>query len=331
MWVMPKKTYNTDKLMKIPKCVVLIFEKFNCSDVGAIGNLYGALLILLATMIKVFSSTIVHSFPKKIPSMQILFVESAFAIFFICAFNIKSLKNMVKTEKLSLQIFKAICNTLGTICLFEGLKRFSLVVNSTLSLFSTFFSVLGAYIFFSETMNRSIAAALFFYFTGVIFLSKFDSQISPMFLFFPIVAAFLFSVSSLISKKIALFDSLKTSLFWVFFLQTLFTVGPSIIVWQYINLLNVFYIFIIAVSVFLALALALQAENFSALAFSAPFKSIRVLFSALIGMFFFGEKVSFILLVGIFCIIFSYIFLCKNCRKTTPYCVMKIGENILNK
>ncbi|MDR0632922.1 MAG: hypothetical protein LBF84_02175 [Holosporales bacterium] len=82
-------------------------------------------------------------------------------------------------------------------------------------------------------------------------------------------------------------------------------------------------------SVLISLAFSIQSETFSAAAFSAPFKCLRIFFSAVLGFLFFSEKISFVHLVGIMSIVCSYVFICKNCGKTTSYYIQKKGRRAL--
>ncbi|MDR3285379.1 MAG: DMT family transporter [Holosporales bacterium] len=315
--------------MKIPQFVVSILGYFRYTELQAIGNIYGAVLTFFVNIIRSIGSSVIHSLPKNISSIQSLFIESAFAFLFLFLFFLKDIKSIVLTKKPILQILKSCCNITGTYFLFEGIRSLPLVIYSVLSLFSIFFAAIGAFLFFLEKPSKSIIFSIFLSIFGVVFITKFKIQNFSISLLFPIISAFFFSLGTLLSKKIAIFDSLRTSLFWCFLLQIIFLAIPVNSVWQPVNFDTLFKLSITSLSILVAMALAIQAESFSAIAFCAPFKTLRVLFSALLGLLFFNEVIQLHTLIGIFCIIISYIFVCKSSKEIISYYVRKMGKEAI--
>lgn len=328
---MPNITKQNNKykdLMKIPSFIVKIFFKFGLTEIQSIGNIYGTVLAVFVTIMRSFSSSIIHGLPK-IPSIEILFIESIFAFLILILFTLKDLKKIVKTRAPRLQLLKAIANLIGTFLMFESLKNLNLAVSSVLSLSSIFFGVVGSFFVFSEKPKIGIIFSIFLTCFGVFFISDLNvGHLSYKFLY-PISAAFFFSLSTMFSKEIALFDSLKTSLFFTFLFQIIFTFYPAYKIWESVNFNDAVFIFATAAIILLSLALSLQSDTFSALAFSAPFKCIRVVFAAMFGYMFFDENISLLSFIGIVLIIFSYLLLCKNNKEITSYYIQKRGKKAL--
>jgi drug/metabolite transporter (DMT)-like permease len=290
--------------------------------------------------------------PRGINSIQLLFIESTFALailfvfsFFISESNsfiiptkkqhndgqpkfsggISKIKRIVYTRKPVLQLAKGIANTAGTLFLFNSLKSLPLVVGSALSLSSIIFSVIGAAVFFAEKPKKEVWLATSLSLVGIMCLSHaFEFSWA---LLYPIAASLCFSVGTLVSKELALFDSLLTSLFWILFLQIIFTAPFIYFSSPFFSSIDTFMLFITSVCIYAAFICGLQAEGFSALAITAPFKTIRVLFAALFGFIFFEEQISSKVFIGILCIVASYIFAYKNTHKTKSYFVRKLLEN----
>lgn len=318
-------------LMQIPSLFIRIMNHLNYTSPQTIGNIYGALLSLFIMLIRTGGSSVIHSLPKSLHSIQILWIESSLIFVFLCLFFNRTLFTIIVTQKFWLQIAKAACNITGTFCLFEALKRLPLAISSTLSLSSILFSVIGSFLFFSEKLNMAIFIGILFAINGFILISGCEWSHFSMALCFPIIAAFFFSLSTLISKEIALFDSLKTSVFWLFFIQTIFTAIPSYIVWTPITYAEISRIAVTATILLLSIPLTLQSESFSAIAFLAPFKCTRILFSSFFGWLFFHETLSKYSWLGISLIVLSHIILWKNHGRIASYYIHKKGEQALHK
>lgn len=324
-------TQKRNKLMKIPSSVVKACNLLGCKKLQSIGNFYGAFLAVFVMLIRTSASSIVHHMPKNINSIEILFIESFFGLIILSIVFAGNLNEIIRTKKPFLQLLKSIANILGTVCLFQALKYLPLGLSSTLSLSSTIFGIIGSLILFSEKPNLGIIISVILSLVGFGFISGVVVKEYSFSLLYPLVAAFFFSISTLISKEIALFDSLKTSLFCLFLYQTILTAFPAYLVFEPISFTIFVNIFLISCILLLSIPLTLQSESFAALAFLAPFKSLRVFCSSLFGFVLFQEKLPSKVFWGVICIIFSYVLIMRNNSQISSYYIKKKGGNVFGK
>lgn len=314
-------------LMKIPTSIISLFSRFNRRDLGTIGNIYGGSLIICVMIMRTIASTIVHSL--SLNCLQILFFESIGALLIIGILWGKQLRIIIKTQKPFLQSAKAISNIIGTYFLFKGLQSLPLAINSVLSLSSTFFGVIGAFLFFMEKPSLNIIFSLILSVFGFILISGFLWNKWTLFLLYPLISALCFSISTLISKRIALFDSVKTSLLWLFLLESIITVIPCALTWSHLLVRDYIRVLCLALLILASIPLTLKAESFASIAFLAPFKCTRVLCSAFFGWLFFSETLSPSMWLGVIAILFSYFILLRNSHRVPSYYILQKGKDVV--
>lgn len=304
--------------MQIPPFFIRWVTRTHSVPMQTIGNLYGGALVLLITLLNTSSSSLVHGMPRGYHSFQLLFIEYIFCWGMFCLLFARSLKEIVRTRKPHLQCLRVVCNILGTFFLFEALKRLPLAINSALSLFSIVLSVLGSSLIFREKPNRMIIIGLAFALVGFLCLSRFHCSFSNA-LYLPILAAMAFSTASLTAKKLALFDSLHTLVFWQFTLQVILCGILCVFVWKPVSAELIWRMGGTALIIFTSIPLTLQAESFAAMAFLAPFKCLRILFSTVFGWLFFSEKLAPYDWIGIACILLAHLVLVRQRNNITSY------------
>jgi drug/metabolite transporter (DMT)-like permease len=314
---------HSNNLMKVPIAVVRLFMKLGFADIQSLGNVYGVCIASLGVLIRSIAASIIHYFPQNVTSVQLLFMQSVFALLMISFARRKSFKSLIKVKRFDLQLIHVCCSTTGTLLLFESLKRLPLMIGSVLSLSSIFFSVMGSFLFFSEKPTRRVVIAIMLSCAGLLWMSGANFGQFSWTLLLPMAASFFISCGVLMTKEIAIHDSLSTALFYTFLLQTTFLSIPGFLVWQGISLGQVFILGITAMCIFAGKACALQADSFSAVAFTAPFKTIKVVFSALIGLVFFKETISLRSFLSSCCIIVSYLLAYKDRGKVSSYYIKK--------
>lgn len=303
---------HSNRLMHIPAGFARYVTRHGEKSIGAIGNLYGAALVVLVMVLRTGASAVIHGLPRSIGSLQLLFLESVFALFFLCGFFcVRCQFSLMRSRVPGLQCAAALCNVVGTWFLFEALKRLPLAISSALSLVSLTITVLGSCVLFGEKPSRGIVRGLVFTAFGIVGLTY--SLVQPAgAVFFPVAAACCFACASLVAKRIAVSDPLLTSVWWRFVWQVAFTALPTLFYWRPISFSSYAAVGATGLVVLISIPLTLQAESFAAMAFLAPFKCLRILCAAVWGSVFFGETLTLAELGGMACMVAAYYLLFKN-------------------
>jgi drug/metabolite transporter (DMT)-like permease len=317
-------------LMMLPSFFVSFLKYFGCIKLESIGNIYGGCLVIFVSLLRTTSSSLIHGFPKTFPSLQLIFIESLFGLSFFILFFRKKTLELFKTRAFFLQFVKALTNICGTFFLFEGLRHLPLAISSLLSLSSIFFGILGAFLFFSEKPAPLLLFSLFLSLSGFSFLFHGSGGIFSWSSLYPIGAAACFSLSTLVSKKIALSDSLATSLLYIFSLQSVVTALPCFWSWQPMAIGHFEALAFTALVLALSVPLTLQAESFASIAFLMPFKPLRIVWALLLGWAFHQETLHIYDLCGGACVIASSSLALMNSSRTPSFYFRRRGRALLH-
>ncbi len=199
----------------------------------------------------------------------------------------------------------------GNLLWISALIALPLADCSALSLTSALFTSTGAYLFFKERITWPIALSLSLGFFGVWLILRPTHAIFGWVAMLPLGSALLFSLSSLLVKKLTLKDSFSTTLFYLLFFMSLISGCFAFSKPWTVTFENLFYLFLMGAFYLLGQWALVKAYAIAHAGFIAPFKFARFPLSIMSGLLFFGELPGIGVVLGSMAILSSYSFLKK--------------------
>lgn len=242
----------------------------------------------------------------RLPPVELAFFESAFGLIFMMPWFLTHGVQALKTNHLKLYMARAIAAAGGIVLWFTSLKDLPLVQVIALKYLSPFLILAGAYFFFRERLDRARILAILLAITGAIIITASDAvKPHPYYgctvnwtLLLPIGAACCIGLSTLIAKKIAKTDNAPTMSFYLLAMTLPLFAVASVPCWvtpttdQCAALVTMGGLVTIA---YYALSRAFVVAD---LIYLIPLSFTRLIAAALIGLFFFEEWPTSLVMVG---------------------------------
>lgn len=278
-------------------------------------NLYGALLIVLSGGLAAISNALTHSLPSSFSSWEILFFKSTIGCVALFVFFVRKEQSLLRTSIFRFHFLKGILSTIGNVCWLIALLHLSLAQSSALSLTSALFTSIGGWVIFKEDFPWQLWLALIIGGLGVYLIIDVPNCAFNWYTLFPLLSALCFSASSLMVKRLAKSDSSYTTLFYLLFFMSLFSLVPMLWEWVTPSMWDIVKLGGIGVIYFIAQLFLIEAYTVAAATFIAPFKFSRFPLNILAGIFFFFEWPHLLTLAGGILIMGAYYALIKYDRR----------------
>lgn len=281
----------------------------------------GAFWACMVSLSSVFNDVIMCGVGKNIPVIEITFLRFFFSTLILLPFvfyvGFKTFKTNMKTMHLIRIILGAFALWLG--CL--AVNHIDLSQNTAITFTQPLFFLPLAYFFLKERVGYPRIFATVLGFLGLIYLLQPGTNTFSYYSCAPILAAFLFAILDVLTKKMVSTESTLLLLFSLSF-------GSMILVLPFawgnlepISLYDTVLLIVLGLSANLIqvfLFLAFKATDVSAL---GPFKYTELLFAILFGYIFFGQVPHYSIFIGSTIIIAStlYISYIETQKKTKTY------------
>ena len=264
----------------------------------------------LSVLFFVLMSVCIKATGDHIPLFQVVFFRNFFAllplIFFIyfLKLNIRSINNY------KLHLVRAFIGITAMSLFFVSLRYVPLVEMQTISYSSVFFISILSIFFLGEKIGYRRIIAIIVGFFGILIILKPSSAIFSNYSLLPLIASLFLSMAVIVLKKILLTNNNVLSV-WVFTIFctiiSLFFYNKS---WIWPNNLDLTFMVASGLLGFVAQICLTKSFQLADASVLAPLDFSSVIWSFFLGYIFFGELISFDVLLGGFIIILSvgYIF-----------------------
>lgn len=202
--------------------------------------------------------------------------------------------------------------TLGAIALWLGcisVNHISLSQNTAITFTQPLFFLPLAYVFLKEKIGFNRIFATIIGFMGLLYLVQPWANHFSLWHLIPMLAAFLFAILDVITKKMVTNESTLTLLFYFSLGSTLLTFPFIISTCSPLTFYEVFLLFVLGLGgnmIQICLFLAFSATQASAL---APFRYVELVIAILFGYLFFNQLPTIYTFIGSSIIIFSTLYL----------------------
>jgi len=197
-------------------------------------------------------------------------------------------RQIFKTASVKLQVLRGTIGGVGMLCGFSGLSLVPLAEATALLFTMPIFSTLLSILFLSEKVGWKRWAAILTGFSGILVIAQPEASFNIGYLFL-LGAAFSWSISLLIAKKLTQKDTIISITFWQAMGCLPLAFLASVSVWEVPSGPQLGYLLGIAALGTLGHALVYSAIKVGKISVILPMDYIRILWSAALGFILFGH------------------------------------------
>ncbi len=286
--------------------MINFFKNFN-------SDFKGIIYICLASLFFSLMSASVKLCSTNMNLIEIIFLRSVISIF-ILMHCIYIFKISIKTNLYSKHLIRTLLGISAMFLNFYAISKLPLSNYSIVSFAKIFFIIPLAFLFLKEKLK----AESFFYislgFIGIILILGYqDSQrnLLPYYIC-AILATFLIAYTKIFLKSISkLEDNIKIQ-FYFSLNSTLILLPPYFLTSSKVSVTDFFNVFLLSIFGLLAQYFTIEGLKKSEAVKTMPFDFSRIIFSSIIGISFFNDKITESMVFGALIIIFSGIKLIKK-------------------
>ena len=246
------------------------------------------LFSVLAALIK-FSSQFIHPIEQA-------FFRNFISVLILIPFVIQVKKIINKRSNIKLLVFRGIFGGATMILLFWSYSLIPLSQAMAVSFSTPLFIYLGAILFFREKTSKLNNFIIFLGFILTIIIIRPDLEIR-LGVFLALIAAITHAITGLLVKEISRNESVITLMFSMVLLMTPITGLSSIKIWSTPNIQEFCLLVIISVVATLGNFCWTKALSITKLTNLMSFDFSKLLFTTILGFFFFEEKIDLITII----------------------------------
>ncbi len=278
-----------------------------------LGIFFGALAFFLFASSDVLQkyATINHTI------FQIIFFRYLFLLL-ISFFESVRKKNKIfyKTNNLRLQLSRSIISVIETLFFVSSFKYLSLATAHSVASLAPIFVVILSMLFLKEKVDKKLWFAIFIGFIGVLVVMRPGFDVFSIKSFLPMGAGFFFGLYQVITRKVSIYDSDETSLFYTSLFGLFIIAIFALIFWNSITIQSIFILSGIGFMMTLAhysLIIGLARAPASKI---QPFHFTLVFWAIIYGYIFYNDIPDTPTLLGALIIACAGIFIIRNQKKT---------------
>jgi S-adenosylmethionine uptake transporter len=221
--------------------------------------------------------------------LVVVFVRSLFVLLLMLPWIVRNRATAMRTQRLSMQCFRAAFSMAGFILLVIALANLTLAEVSALTFAAPLFATIGAVLFLHEVVRARRWIATFIGLAGVwIVLRPGFAVVDPLFAL-PVAAAVFIAASNLMIKSLSRSDSPSAIVAWLAIFSVPLTLIPALFVWSWPDSAALGWCFLLGLAglgAHMSLTRSLAAADASAV---LPYDYARLVVTASIAFVAFGE------------------------------------------
>lgn len=280
-------------------------------------NIKAALLIMLAMTFISCNDAIVKTMTESLGIGQVLFVRGSIAcMLFIGILKFRKMPVFPKQALTRINLGRASCEMCATLCFITGLSLMPIATVSTLTWTSPILSTLLAALILKENVVPLRWIAVMIGFIGIALVTNPFSGAFSSVMFLPLLAATFVSTRDIFTRRIpAALNSIYITL-----ATMILVTGAGLVIcifdWRPINLKHIFALCCSAVLLSCGFFTQITAVRMGELSFIAPFSYFGIIVALILGVVFWQEYPTLLMLCGVALIVISGITITLSQRKT---------------
>jgi drug/metabolite transporter (DMT)-like permease len=278
--------------------------------------LRGILLMCLSTVAFSIMHGLVRFVSEVLPPFQIAFFRNVFGLAFLLPLLMRSRFAILRTQRIGLHALRGVINIVAMLMFFTALSISPIAKVTALSFTAPIFMAVLAVLFLGERFRIYRWLAILFGFLGMLIILRPGLVALDTGALLVTCSAALWAVAMVLIKILSRTESSLTIVAYMGIFLGIFSVFPALWVWQPFGLQTLGWMVLIGLFGSIAqmsLSQSLKETDPTAL---MPFDFLKLIWTALIGAWFFGEIPDVFTLIGAAVIFSSGLFIAWRERQT---------------
>ncbi len=278
--------------------------------------LRGILLMCLSTVAFSIMHGLVRFVSEVLPPFQIAFFRNVFGLAFLLPLLMRSRFAILRTKRIGLHALRGVINIVAMLMFFTALSISPIAKVTALSFTAPIFMAVLAVLFLGERFRIYRWLAILFGFLGMLIILRPGLVAMDTGALLVTCSAALWAVAMVLIKILSRTDSSLTIVAYMGIFLGIFSVFPALWVWQPFGLQTLGWMVLIGLFGSIAqmsLSQSLKETDPTAL---MPFDFLKLIWTALIGAWFFGEIPDIYTMIGAAVIFSSGLFIAWRERQT---------------
>ncbi len=279
---------------------------------GLSANLRGALTVILGGMILVTMTTLVKTLGATIHSFEIVFVRCLIGFLLLSPLLFKAGGAGFRTRRTVMQFLRAAFGMAAMFCGFWSVTHMPLADATAIGFSRPLFMIVLALVFLGEVVGWRRAVATVAGFTGILIMARpFTQGFEPVALV-AASGALSAAIAVVVIKKLAVSDSVMTTMIHYTFWTTVIAAIPAAMVWQTPSLADAGLLLLVGILGVAGQTAMTQGFMLGEATFVVPFDYLRLIYATIFGIALFSEIPTFISIIGALIIVASSFYILKR-------------------
>lgn len=229
---------------------------------------------------------------------QIVMMRNFFALVFLLPFLIKNLDKVVKTKNVKMHFVRGLVGLVGMMLWFYALTKIPLAEAVSITFIVPIITTIAAMIILKEKVDDKIWLSLAIGFVGVLIIIRPGFRELHFAYLLAIITPFVWTVSNILIKKLVATEKPETITFYLSATMFIVSIPIAAPYLKPIPLHDLWWFALLGLCSnfsYIANAICYSKVDVSVV---QPFDFSRLIFTALIAYFFFGEKIDLVMLIG---------------------------------
>jgi drug/metabolite transporter (DMT)-like permease len=276
----------------------------------------GALLMIASTGAFAIMHSAVRLVSAELPALQIAFLRNVFGICFLLPMLISARFAQLRTKRLPMHALRGAINAVAMLMFFSSIAMTPLAKVTALSFTAPIFAAALGVVLLGETFRLYRFVAIFAGFVGMLIVLRPGIAVVETGAILAVASAALWAVAMIVIKLLSRTESSLTIVAYATIFLGAFSAGPAIWVWEWPSPQawgGLMFIGTMGSIAQLAISQALREADTSAV---LPFDFLKLIWTALLGAWLFGEIPDRYTLIGASIIFGAGLFIAGRERNT---------------
>jgi len=262
------------------------------------------ILMVMSTIVLASMHGMVRHLGGDLHPFVIAFYRNLFGLIAVLPLVYRIGVSGLRTSRTLLNLLRSVTGIIAMLTWFYGLATVPTAEATALSFTAAIFSALAAFVFLGEKMRLRRWVAIFGGFIGVVVVLQPNSENFNPNMFFILLSCVFWGLSVTIVKSLTRTDSSTSIVAWMAILLTVMSLPPALLFWQWPDPPDLLLLGVMGMLGTLGHLWKVKALSLADTTAVMSIDFMRLIWAALIGVFFFGDDFDASTLVGAI-IIFS--------------------------
>lgn len=283
----------------------------------------GIVLMCLSTIAFAFMHTLVRHISAELPVFQIAFFRNLFGLIVLLPLIVRSNFELFRSNRIGLHALRGVINIGAMLMFFMALSMTPLAKVTALSFTAPIFMAVLSVLVLGERFRFHRWLAIVFGFIGMMIILRPGLVALDTGALLVLGSAGLWAVAMLLIKVLSRTDSSVTIVAWMGIFLCLFSIGPALWVWQPVNGTQIVWLMLVGLFGTIAQVTLSQSLKETDPTAVMPFDFLKLVWTALLGVWFFAEIPDLYTWIGAAVIFGSGMYIARRERQTAQKSIQR--------